>query len=122
MSSTQMIIAVVLGTVVLVGALGYVALTGGDKPETEMDKFAKCLSENGATMYGLQTCPHCQEQKGMFGSSFKFVSYVECSQRRSLCSQKGISSVPTWIVNGERYVGVQSLGKLADITGCEPPA
>ncbi|KXB07024.1 hypothetical protein AKJ51_02210 [candidate division MSBL1 archaeon SCGC-AAA382A20] len=80
---------------------------------------SQCLSEEGVTMYGLKTCPHCQEQKDRFGGSFKYVDYVECSVQKSLCSRKGISSVPAWIIDGKKIVGVQSLEKLASMTGCE---
>lgn len=91
------------------------------KPKTGLDRFAQCLTENGATMYGLESCPHCQEQKKMFGSSFKFIDYIECSEMGSTCSQKGITSVPVWIVDGKRLKGVQSLDDLAEETGCKLP-
>src|ERR1700756_4791741 len=42
------------------------------------DDFARCISAKGAKMYGAFWCPHCEEQKEQFGSSFQYVNYVEC--------------------------------------------
>ena len=46
------------------------------------DSFAKCLAAQQAKMYGLYWCPHCAEQKGMFGASFRYVPYQECAFKR----------------------------------------
>lgn len=89
--------------------------------DTKYDEFAKCLTENGATMYGSYTCPHCQNQKDMFGSSFKYISYVDCNQNSATCAGLGISYIPAWIINENKYVGEQSLQQLSDLTGCELP-
>ena len=42
------------------------------------DKFAQCLAEKQVKMYGLYWCTHCAEQERMFGSSFNYVTYIEC--------------------------------------------
>ena len=34
-------------------------------------------------MYGLYWCPHCIEQKQMFGEAFHYVPYVECAIKGS---------------------------------------
>jgi hypothetical protein len=62
------------------------------------DAFAKCLTEKGATMYGAEWCPHCKEQKAVFGNSFKYINYVECPDNTQLCLDKGIQGYPTWII------------------------
>ena len=43
------------------------------------DSFARCLASKDAKMYGLYWCPHCAEQKEMFGAAFHNVNYVECA-------------------------------------------
>lgn len=118
--STGTVVAA-LAVVLIAAGVGYFLLSEEPEPSTELDMFAQCLSENGATMYGLETCPHCQDQKDMFGSSFKFVDHVECSRQKSVCSRKGVTSVPLWIINGKRMGGVQSLQKLSEVTGCDLP-
>jgi len=84
------------------------------------DSFAQCLTEKGAAMYGADWCTHCQEQKKMFGSSFKYVDYVNCDFNEGECIKKGIKGYPTWIINETDYRGVQSLQKLGYLTGCKP--
>ena len=64
----------------------------------DKDAFAKCLTAKGLTMYGAEWCPHCKDQKALFGDSFKYVNYVECPQNTNLCLAKGIQGYPTWIV------------------------
>jgi len=64
----------------------------------DKDAFAKCLTSKGLTMYGAVWCPHCKDQKALFGDSFKYVNYVECPDNTELCLAKGIQGYPTWIV------------------------
>ena len=35
----------------------------------KLDGFAQCLKDKGAIFYGAFWCPHCQNQKKMFGRS-----------------------------------------------------
>ncbi len=92
-----------------------------------MDAFAQCLTKKNAIMYGSFLCPHCDDQKKMFGESFKYIHYVECSQMGlpqdvNACRLAQIRYTPTWVIdNGERLVGVQSLKQLSDKTGCPLP-
>jgi uncharacterized membrane protein len=85
--------------------------------------LAKHLNQVGAKFYGAFWCPHCQNQKQMFGNeAMEFVPYVECSPpdrrgRTAACEAAGIQSYPTWIINGQTYNGVQALEKLAQVTG-----
>ena len=87
-----------------------------------LDDFAKCLTQKGLAMYGLYSCPHCQAEKALFGSSFQYVKYVECSADPNECTAKNVDAVPTWIEsNGQRLVGTQSLQALSQASGCELP-
>jgi hypothetical protein len=62
------------------------------------DSFAKCLTENGWSMYGAIWCAHCKSQKEMFGSSFQYIKYVECPDNVQFCLDKGVNAYPTWLV------------------------
>ena len=84
--------------------------------------LAGYLSERGITMYGSHRCPHCTTQKELFGSAFRLVPYVECSEDGpgadpGLCRSKGIRSYPTWEIDGNFYVGVLPLERLDEISG-----
>ena len=84
--------------------------------------LAEHLSQSDAKFYGASWCPHCAEQKQLFGSSVKRVPYVECSPggpqapSAPICKEKNITNYPTWIINGERYTGVQPLDTLAQLS------
>ena len=61
----------------------------------------------------------CQNQKKLFGKSFKFIDYIDCDRDRALCLSNGVEGYPTWKINGESYPGEQSLERLAQLSGCE---
>ncbi len=89
----------------------------------EYDDFAKCLTKNDVKMYGAYWCPHCKDQKELFGNSFKYITYVECARSDGLgqtdaCNEEGITAYPTWKVNGKLEVGGLSIGDLSSKSGC----
>lgn len=110
--------------------LNYVGVLG--KPPEVEDSFARALalhlSERGARMYGASWCPHCVEQKELFGASARRLPYVECSpggqgsRMAAACASAGIKQYPTWIIGGQRFEEVLSLPRLAELTGFQPPA
>jgi hypothetical protein len=91
------------------------------------DAFAKCLASKQAKMYGLYWCPHCLEQKEMFGKSFEYVPYVECAIKGSrempaVCKAAGAAHFPSWqFAGGPLHEGVLSLEDLSGRTGCSLP-
>lgn len=117
------LIAILGGGVALIALVWMLATSGPD-----LDPFAQCLTDKGAVMYGAYWCPHCAEQKRMFGSSFEHVEYVECATggprnipaQPGLCKEKEIASYPTWIfADGGRMTGTQQLSALAARAGCK---
>ena len=94
-------------------------------PEDPMVRaLAEHLSEQDVQFYGASWCPHCQEQKRLFGASASRLPYIECSPggrntaQSSSCNRAGIQTYPTWIINGRAIVGeVLSLAQLANATG-----
>ena len=95
------------------------------------DNFAKCLTSKGISMYGDFRCPHCAEQKKLFGDSFQYVHYLECGTRgqpmtlanqQQACREAQIKHYPTWTFqDGDRLETVQTLEKLSEKTGCKLP-
>ncbi len=84
----------------------------------QYDDFAKCLTENNATMYGTDWCSYCKKQKDLFGDSFKNINFVDCDKNREECLIAGVQGYPTWKINEENYPGLQSLEKLSNLTEC----
>lgn len=105
--------------------LNYVGLVG--KPPAVEDPTLRALAvhlaQSGAKMYGAEWCPHCQDQKAMFGPAAKRLPYIECSLGRqgagqtAECRQAGITTYPTWDIGGKRYAEVLSPLRLAELTG-----
>ena|ERR1700686_2968921 len=104
------------------------ALVGGRYYRNhKYDSFAKCLASKQAKMYGLYWCPHCIEQKEMFGEAFHHVPYVECGIKGSQdeateCKIAGVKLFPSWQFGMDPpREGVLSLEALSDKTGCSLP-
>lgn len=84
------------------------------------DSFAKCLTENEVIMYGTVWCSHCKNQKFMFGNSFQYINYVECTENQKECANAGIEGYPTWVFpNNTKKEGEISIEEIAKLSGCE---
>ena len=87
------------------------------------------LREIGAKEYGAYWCPHCHDQKMLFGKeAAALIDYVECdprgqNSRAQLCqaAAANVKGFPTWEIKGQFYSGTQSLEKLADLSGYSGP-
>lgn len=89
--------------------------------------LAAYLKKIGARMYGAYWCPHCTQQKELFGAAFRSIDYVECdpggtNARPSLCKNAKITGYPTWEIKGKLYPGTQSLEELAKLSGYSGPS
>ncbi len=116
----------VAAVVILLLHGGYIAPqpepTGPEDPMVRA--LAEHLADKDVQFYGASWCPHCQEQKRLFGASASRLPYVECSPagrntpQSSSCNRAGIQTYPTWIINGRAIIGeVLTLAQLADATG-----
>ncbi|MEO0684818.1 MAG: hypothetical protein AAFY76_07145, partial [Cyanobacteria bacterium J06649_11] len=80
--------------------------------------------EIGAKEYIAWWCPHCHEQKLLFGEeAYQEVPHTDCAdadnpnKKKSECKKAGIQSYPTWRIKGKTYMGAQNLEKLAVLSG-----
>ncbi|CAD5953611.1 Thiol-disulfide oxidoreductase LTO1 [Planktothrix tepida] len=127
-------ITVVVGMITLIGTLAVYSPI--NSPRAEKSPFnitttsnpanielAQYLTQSGAKMYGAFWCGHCHEQKELFGKqAVEKLPYIECEKggknpQPDLCKSKNIQGYPTWEVKGQMYSGVQSLEKLAEVSG-----
>lgn len=98
-----------------------------NKEPGKYDEFAKCLKEKNAIFYGASWCSHCNAQKEDFGSSQKYLPYVECStpdgrSQTKQCEEAKIDGYPTWqFPDGSRQSGRLPMEVLAEKTGCQLP-
>jgi hypothetical protein len=84
---------------------------------SKQSDLARHLRLVGAVFYGAWWCPHCTHQKEMFGSAaLELLPYVECDKDdagRQRCEAAQVRAYPTWVLKGERRLGVLSLDELA---------
>lgn len=89
--------------------------------------LAKHLTKIGAIDYSAYWCPHCYDQKQLFGKeAFKEINMIECipegeNGQPQKCIDAKIKGFPTWIINGKVYEGTQTLQKLAEVSGYKGP-
>ncbi|MEK6875518.1 MAG: thioredoxin domain-containing protein [Nanoarchaeota archaeon] len=95
----------------------YKNITGNVVKSGEYDEFAKYLTEQGVKMYGTEWCPHCKNQKKLFGSSFQYIDYIDCDKNSQECSNARVTGYPTWKINNKNYPGEQSLERLDQLSG-----
>ena len=122
-SSNHVKIVVGLLTVFLTISLVFNSFTGADDISSPQDIFARCLTDNSMVLYGAYWCSHCKNQKEMFGSSFEYIEYVECTDNEFKCKTDGVSGYPTWKdAGGKNYPGEKTFEVLSQISGCPLPA
>ena len=121
--NTILTVSIILGVV----GVGLLLMVVPKYLPGDYDDLAQCLNDKGAVFYGAFWCPHCQNQKAMFGSSARLLNYVECSTpdgkgQRDVCAEKKITSYPTWeFADGSRVSGEVELQELANKTECVLP-
>jgi uncharacterized membrane protein/glutaredoxin len=85
--------------------------------------LAEHLSASGAVMYSAWWCPHCHDQKQLFGKEAAArLKVIECApdgrnSQKELCEAKKIEGFPTWEINGRLDSGVKPLQELARLSG-----
>lgn len=135
---------ILVGMVTIVGTLGVYSGVNGDgsaeiagqagPPVTTTSTqsqiaLARHLDEIGAKMYGAYWCPHCHDQKQLFGQqAAQEIPYVECAPdgqnpQVEVCQaeSENVTGYPTWEINGQFYPGTQTLEQLADASGYQGP-
>lgn len=127
----KIIIGVV--AVLIIGAVGSFfflpqqAGNGSTVPAGTYTALAQCIADSGATFYGAYWCPHCNNQKKMFGDAADLLPYVECSTadgkgQLAVCKDAGVTGYPTWeFPDRSRQAGEVPLATLAAKTGCTLP-
>ena len=103
---------------------GCATTTGNVVKSSKYGAFAQCMTNSGVKMYGAYWCPHCNNQKEMFGDSWQYINYIECSLpnragQTQFCNDAGIRAYPTWEFIGQRIEGELTLEQLSQLSGCQ---
>lgn len=133
--------AIVVGMVALIATVGVYAGVNNPNAATAGSVTSRITTSSGpaeialaqylkqvdAKMYGAYWCPHCAEQKQLFGKvAFGEITYIECdpngeNAQPQLCEAAKVESYPTWEIKGKTYSGTQPLEQLAAASGYPGP-
>ena len=84
-------------------------------------QLAQCIGSNSA-IYIQAGCHACSGQENIFGKNWQYLNITDCAYNPQACiaiiDEKGYIHTPTWIINGQQYLGVQSIETLKKLTGC----
>ncbi len=110
-------------TIILIILISIIFIVGCSDAGKGYDSFVSCLSSKDIKFYGSSQCPHCKDQKEMFGKTDLTDIYVECDPlgrfNNPECLSEGIKAVPTWkLQDGSELLGTQNLETLSRLTGC----
>ena len=93
-----------------------------NKSSVQNIKFAKFLNNKGIIMYSAYWCPHCHDQKELFGKeATEQLTIIECAKdgqnnQYELCQAKEIEGFPSWEINNQIYSGTRELSELGELT------
>lgn len=105
------------------GRTVYVPSRVFDSSTPQAVELAKHLKRVGATFYGAYWCPHCRNQRRLFGKeALQLVNYVECDPRGAganakVCQRAAVDGYPTWMIGDKRISGEHPLSELAAFSG-----
>lgn len=126
-SSTHVLMGIALLGIVLIVGAKVVQDKKAEVASGTYTEFAQCIKDKGARFFGAFWCPHCKEQKELFGDAVPNLPYVECStedkqNQTQVCIDEKITGYPTWkFQDGTILNGLVTLQKLSEQTGCTLP-
>jgi len=114
--------AITIGIVMVIllvagGIIYFKNFSGAATQDIPSVEVAKWIGEH-SVLYYQPSCSHCIEQEKLFGENVEYLTMIDCTQseNQQQCIDVGITATPTWIINGEKYIGVQSVEKLKELT------
>ena len=105
-------ITLILVAVVIIFAIVIMSVRGNGHTDKDV---VKCIGAK-STLYVQLGCHACEKQEDLFGNNTAYLNIVDCYYEREKCP--AIEYTPTWIINGNKYVGVHSVEDLQKLTGC----
>lgn len=112
-----LIFVVIISILILFVSL--LVINSGPQGEVEItESFASCLGEQ-TTLYVQEGCSACDIQEEMFGPHYNQLDTIDCVYNQEACRLAEISATPTWVINGQKIIGVQYPDRLSQISGCE---
>jgi len=103
-------------TIIIVLAIIIVAILVLTRSHPDVsEKISKCIGEN-SVLYVQTGCHVCEAQKEIFGDNYQYLDIVDCWVERDKCPD--IRATPTWVIDGQQYLGKMTIDELKELTGC----
>jgi hypothetical protein len=80
-------------------------------------KTVECIAKK-SILYSQTTCIHCKEQKAILGNYTSLFNIIECDHNPQDCIEANIQGTPTWIINNQTVLGIQTVEQLKKLSGC----
>ncbi len=112
-------IYIILAIIVLLIVAGIIIIKNLLLTEPE-EEVMKCIAEK-SVLYSQLECSHCKAQKELLGNYLNLFNIIECDENNDnleKCRNEEITSTPTWMINGKKYVGYKTIKELKELTGC----
>ncbi len=106
--------------IVIIAILGFSVYIIFNKPASQISaETVKCIGQN-SVLYTQTGCSHCADQEALFGDNLQYLNIIDCLKDGNMqkCIDAKIEGTPTWIIKNQSYVGVQTIEKLKELTGC----
>jgi len=110
--------SVIIFSIVIIVVIAAVIVIILFKNNSYADEQVMACIASKSQMYGSATCPHCAEQKQILGNYAGLFNITDCYTDIGKCTKEKIEYFPTWIISGEKYVGVKSIEELKTISNC----
>ena len=89
-----------------------------DTPEVSGEETARCIGQN-SELYVQLGCSHCETQKELFRENVQYLNIIDCTVDKEKCIEVDIRGTPTWVINEEKVLGIQTIEQLKELTGCQ---
>ena len=76
-----------------------------------------CIASK-SELYISRTCSVCAYQKSLLEEYLGYFNMTDCMTDMQECAEKGITHVPSWIINDTIYEGAKSADELKKLTNC----
>ena len=114
MNREKVVTAVIIASILLIAGIIIYSKSAGN-PTIPSEQVSRYIGEH-SILYVQTGCIHCTEQEELFGENVKYLNMIDCLQDTQACINASIDATPTWVINNEKYVGVQSVEKLKQLT------
>ncbi len=108
-------IGIIIIILFIAGAVIYSRNSGLAVGDIPSEKEARWIGEH-SVLYVQTGCSHCKDQEALLGDNIRYLNIIDEKDMQKFIDA-GIEATPTWVINGQKYIGVQPIEKLKELTG-----